>query len=131
MNEEQNEMVDKLIWEISKLRTDISNEIRKEITGYGKKRDKVDWAKWLGLVLGTIGMISAFSMFVFKTNAAANLEHAQITANHERDALLHDYSLQGQKEAQQQMLKKLDAMNENQIKIGEQLRVKGLKGNGK
>jgi hypothetical protein len=108
------------------LRAIIRTEMRGSITdtGLDKKYARPDWRSWIMVGLGILGAVAAFTMFVFKTNAAADLEHAQMQA---------ETSLQGERiskhdAAQDKMLERLDTLNDNQIRIGERLRVRGLKG---
>lgn len=108
------------------LRAVFRDEIERYTTDSGIAKG-VDWKGWIMVALGVVGVVAAFTMFVFKTNAAADLEHAEIKARHGSDMRLHDEQIQGHSESQRKVLDKLDTLTTNQVRIGERLRVRGLK----
>lgn len=112
------------------LRAIVRAEMRSSITdtGLDKKYARPDWRSWIMVGLGILGTVAAFTMFVFKTNAAADLEHEQLRAKHESDTILQGERISKHQETQNIVLDKLDTLNTNQVRIGERLRVRGLKG---
>lgn len=79
-----------------------------------------DWKGWVTMSLGILGVVAAFTMFIFKTNAAADLEHQKIVST-------HTYDIGLQKMEQRQLMEKLETLNENQILIGKRVQAKGVK----
>lgn len=110
------------------IRAALRDEIKRYAAETSIKVDP-DWKGWIMVALGIMGTVAAFTMFVFKTNAAADLEHQKITSTHVMDLRLHTEELNSQKQSQQKTLDKLDTLTTNQIRIGERLKVGGLKGN--
>ncbi len=122
------EMRDLFKREMKGVKEDIAQEVKNEITlseTGGKK--KVEWAKWITTALAVTGFLSAFAMFMFKTNAAADLEHQTTEATHKHDISLLQVEAKRQGEVQTVILKKLERLHTNQIIIGEKLNVQGLK----
>lgn len=91
----------------------------------GKKPPRVDWKGWIAVGLGILGIVAAFTMYVFKTNAAADLEHEQIKGARQ----LQGQRLDAQSKAVGEILTKIEKVTTNQIRIGERLKVGGLQGN--
>ena len=89
---------------------------------------RMDWKSWIGPILGILGAVAAFTMYTFKTNAAADLEHKDLETTQLLDSQMQQQRLDIQGEAQTRILDKLDTLNENQARIGTRLRVRGIKG---
>ena len=77
---------------------------------------------WIAVTMVLLGSAGGVGLFAFKTNAVADVQHERIQGqlnmtSNEVDRL---------SAVQRAILKKLDILQANQIRIGERLRVDGL-----
>ncbi len=99
--------------------------LRQEIRAAAPPR-RTDIKGWITVALGILGVVAAATVFVFKTNASADLEHEQLRGKIE----LNHQMIETQDLRQIEILERLDTLQANQILIGERLRVRGLEGEG-
>lgn len=77
---------------------------------------------WAIFLIALLGALSTVSLFAFKTNAVADVEHAKLHG----DLGLAKHKISTQADDLKAIIRKLDMLQGNQILIGERLRVRGL-----
>lgn len=100
------------------LPTEVQDEIARRFA-----EEKRNGARgWIMTTIGVLSVVTTLTLFVFKTNAAADVEHANMRS----EVAVEKVKISAQEKNQAAILRKLDVLHANQIRIGERLQVRGL-----